>query len=149
MGIPTTFTQEIADKIYEQLIEGRSLREICSDPDMPPESTVRTWVSDDREGFAAQYARARDLNADAEFDGIVALSDESPQFTPDGRVDPGWVSWQKNRIDARKWTLARKSPKKYGDKISNEHSGPNGAPLAPPVINVTFVDPEDDDDGDS
>jgi len=32
---------------------------ICRDADMPPEASVRQWVRDDRDGFAAHYREAR------------------------------------------------------------------------------------------
>ena len=32
------------------------------------------------------------------------------------RTDSGWVTWQKNRIDARKWVASKLKPKKYGDR---------------------------------
>lgn len=35
----------------------------------------------------------------------------------------------KLRIDARKWMMARILPKKYGDKIQNEHSGSVGVQM--------------------
>jgi len=31
--------------------------------------------------------------------------------------------------DARKWHAAKTAPKKYGDRIQQEHVGPNGAAL--------------------
>ncbi|TIP12333.1 MAG: terminase small subunit protein, partial [Mesorhizobium sp.] len=35
MARPTSFTQEIADRICEQLADGKSLRSICLADDMP------------------------------------------------------------------------------------------------------------------
>jgi hypothetical protein len=36
----------------------------------------------------------------------------------DGRVDQGWVTWQKMRIDTRKWTASRILPKEYGEHVA-------------------------------
>jgi hypothetical protein len=65
-GRSTKYTEAIAEEICARLAEGESLRAICCSPRMPPESTVREWVDDDRggdenggPGFAARYARAR------------------------------------------------------------------------------------------
>jgi hypothetical protein len=33
-------------------------------------------------------------------------------------VDAGWVAWQRNRVDTRKWLLSKLQPKKYGDKTT-------------------------------
>jgi hypothetical protein len=32
-------------------------------------------------------------------------------------LDGAFLQWQKNRIDARKWTAMKLKPKKYGDKL--------------------------------
>jgi len=33
------------------------------------------------------------------------------------------------RIDARKWLAGKMAPKKYGDKQTHEHAGPDGGPI--------------------
>jgi len=98
--------------------------------------------------FAAKYARARDLQADAHADEITALSDEEPpQVVAEGgaaRVDAGWVTWQKNRIDARKWVASKLKPKKYGDAATLELTGGNGGPVEVSVVQRRIVDPSGD-----
>jgi hypothetical protein len=59
LGRPTRCTSEIAERILCELSCGRTLTEVCGDPGMPACSTVRQWVMDDRDGFAARYRRAR------------------------------------------------------------------------------------------
>ena len=56
-----------------RLASGESLLSICTEEQFPAESTVRGWVLDDREGFAAKYARAREMQADRHAEQIVAL----------------------------------------------------------------------------
>ena len=34
------------------------------------------------------------------------------------KLDNAFLQWQKNRIDARKWTAMKLKPKKYGDKLA-------------------------------
>ncbi len=43
-------------------------------------------------------------------------------------------------IEARKWYASKLAPKKYGDRISQEISGPDGAAI-PTRVEVVFVDP--------
>jgi hypothetical protein len=45
--------------VLQGLLNGRPLRDICLDDGMPAASTVRLWVSVDRDGFADRYRRAR------------------------------------------------------------------------------------------
>ena len=70
------------------------------------------------------YARAREDQADTNADEILAIADEKPpEFKDDkGRVylDQTFIQWQKNRIDARKWTASKLKPRKYGDRFAVE-----------------------------
>ena len=74
--------------------------------------------------FAEQYARAREEQADTNADEILEIADEyPPKFTDDkGRVylDQTYIQWQKQRIEARKWTAMKLKPKKYGDRVAVE-----------------------------
>ena len=51
------------------------------------------------------------------------IADEMPPMDANGRTDSGWVQWQRNRIDTRKWIAAKLKPKKYGDKVDVNHGG--------------------------
>jgi hypothetical protein len=115
------YTQERADAICARLAEGESLRAICRDVGIS-HSLVLKWARED-EAFCNQYTRAREDGAEADFDGLQDLADEQPEKTATGSVDAGWVAWQKNRIEVRKWSLAKKLPKKYGDKLDLNHGG--------------------------
>jgi transposase-like protein len=59
-GRPSLCTAEIADRILEQLSNGRRIGEICGDPGMPSAAAVRQWAIEDRAGFAARYRRAKE-----------------------------------------------------------------------------------------
>jgi hypothetical protein len=62
-GRPSLYTDEIADRILVELLDGRRLCEICADPGMPSAAAVKLWVMEDRNGFAARYRRIRDICA--------------------------------------------------------------------------------------
>lgn len=80
-------------------------------------NAVRSWIGSDAERDAA-YAQAREDRADAMAEDIVAIADDMPPLDQQGKVDSGWVSWQKGRVDARKWTAAKLKPNSYGDKTA-------------------------------
>lgn len=103
------FTQEIADAICDRLADGESLRSICRDETMPSTSTVCKWL-DRVEGFAEQYARARELQADALFDDCLAISDKAKGDFED-------VQERRLAIETRKW-MAGKLKGKYSDKLT-------------------------------
>ena len=125
-GRPTTFNQKTADLICMMLSEGMSLRQILKADKtgaLPAQSTIYEWLLR-YPLFAEQYARAREEQADTNADEILDIADEMPpEYTDkDGRtsLDQTYIAWQKNRIEARKWTAAKLRPKKYGDRMAVE-----------------------------
>ena len=102
------FTQELFDRICVRIAEGESLRAICEEPDMPARVNVIGWLEKD-EALRNQYARARELQADHEFDEIKVIAD---------LADAEDVQVARLRIDARKWRAGKLRPKVYGDKVA-------------------------------
>lgn len=134
-GRPTVHDPDVADQILDLVSEGKSLRHACRIvKDAPPESTVRRWVVDDRDGFAARFARARAL-------GLEALADETLEIADDGtgdewidsdgreRVNSDVIARSKLRVDTRKWLLSKLKPDVYGDSTKVEHQGKGGGPI--------------------
>ena len=111
------YSQEVADAICERLVNGESMRTICKDEDMPAVSTVFRWLTM-VPAFSEQYARARDEQADTLADEILAIADTAEDA-------------QKARlqVDVRKWYAGKLRPKKYGEKVTQEVSGPDGTPI--------------------
>lgn len=116
---------EIRDAILEGLADGRSLRAICREPDMPSIASVMRWLSDDA-AWQEQYARARLAGDDAMAEDIQDIADSTEHKPDDKRV----------MIDARKWLLGKRQPKKYGDKqlIGSDPENP-----LPTGFNVNLV----------
>ncbi len=126
-GRPSDFTQETADTICRRIAEGESLRRICADDGMPSKSIVFEWLMS-KHDFSDQYARARTQQAETYADDIVDIADNEPD-SQKARV----------RIDARKWHSSKLAPKKYGEKVTQEHSGPDGGPIKTEVTRVEMV----------
>lgn len=129
------FSQAIANAICARLAEGESLRAVCRDPGMPSMGAFLLWVSQ-RPELAEQYARARALCLDAMAEDIIDIAD-TPQIGQKSvskasglEITEGdMVEHRRLRIEARKWLMAKMAPKKYGDKITQEHTGPGGGPV--------------------
>lgn len=128
MGRPSDFTPEIANLICERLADGESLRTICRDDDMPDRGTVRRWLASDEE-FRRQYAHAREEQGDVYAERVVEEA-MTAEDAATGRL----------RMDALKWAASKLAPKKYGEKVQQEISGPEGGP----VMVVTGVPRADD-----
>ena len=112
MGRPTLFTDELALEICERIANGRSLRSVCLDKDMPHMATVMRWI-DDNSDFCEQYRRACEDRETTHFEEMLTIADEVLPETAE-------VARAKLRIDTRKWVLSRMNPKKYGDKQKDE-----------------------------
>lgn len=123
MGRPSEYSDEVADRICERLVEGHSLRKIALDDDMPSASTVFKWLSQQPK-FAEQYARAREAQADTLADEIVDIADDGSNdfMGEDEKYNGDAVARSKLRVEARKWVAAKLKPKKYGDRSVQEHS---------------------------
>lgn len=127
MGRPTMYTQQLANLICLRIAEGESLREIVKSEGMPERATIYEWLLR-RPDFADQYTRAREEQADTLADEIIAIADEQPEIIPvldkrtgeliEHKLDNAFLQWQKNRIDARKWTAMKLKPKKYGERVA-------------------------------
>lgn len=128
VGAPTTYNTHIADVLCIRIAEGESLNKILKEPGMPAQSAVYEWLLRHPE-FTEKYTRAREEQAETHADAIIDIADETPATNPvldsNGeviavRMDSGYVAWQKQRIEARKWTAMKLKPKKYGDRVAVE-----------------------------
>lgn len=120
----SAYTEEMAAEICARISNGRSLRSVCRDEDMPAQATVFKWLAA-QPSFVEQYARAREAQADAIFDEILDIADDSGLDTSIGadgqvRVDGEAIARARLRVDARKWMAGKMAPKKYGDKLNLE-----------------------------
>lgn len=81
---------------------------------------------------ALAYARAKSLGLERKADEAEFIADTEPERVETkfgSQVDPGWVAWQKLRVETRKWMLAKLAPKRWGDKVQQEVSGPDGGAI--------------------
>ena len=129
MARPSKYSQQLADAICDLLVDGKSLRTICSTAKMPSRSTVIRWLAVN-EAFRNQYARARELQADTLAEEILDIADKAvlgERLKKDGkgkvleRQTGDMVERSKLMIDARKWYAGKLQPKKYGERVALDH----------------------------
>lgn len=144
-GRPTLYSEKLALKICERIINGESLASICRNDAMPCASTVYKWL-DEKPEFLDKYAKAKEDQADT-------LADEMLDIADDGRND--WmarhdsegnsIGWQVNgehvqrsrlRLDTRKWIASKLKPKKYGENNKVELTGKNGGAIETKEISL-------------
>jgi hypothetical protein len=149
-GRPSDYNETIADMICERMVCGKddkpeSLRSICRDEGMPPLGTVMRWLAKYPE-FREQYASAREAQAEVQQEELLEISDNctddiltllgNEEEGSLGRINHSAIARAKLQIDTRKWVMSKMSPKKYGDRLSAELSGPNGGPIATANANI-------------
>jgi hypothetical protein len=139
IGRPLLYSKTIAQYICQRLAEGESLDSICAQAGMPRAATVRKWANEAREGFDAEYARARSIGYEKFADEVIAISD-APCMGADGYADNGLVQKQRLQVESRKWLLSKMLPKQYGDKVTQEITGEDGGALIT-RIELVAVDP--------
>jgi hypothetical protein len=137
-GRPDSFTQEKADRVC-QLISttSKSLRTICKMKGMPSVQVVLKWLREDRNGFQAQYARAKEEQADFMVEEMVEIADDGSNDLM--TIEKGDSSYEvenkevtnrsKLRVETRKWIASKLKAKKYGEKLDMELTGKDGGPI--------------------
>ena len=149
---PVKYHADVAALICSLLAQGQSLRKICGIENMPHLSTVMDWLAKGTgtnktapfDSFAEQYAIAREAQAEVYADEIIDIADDVTQdelFTDEGKrvANNEFIQRSRLRVDARKWVAAKLLPKKYGEKIHQEHTGADGKDLPAAQTNVVLA----------
>ena len=146
-GRPSTYTQELADLICEELALGKSMRSVCTEESMPAMSTVFKWLREIKE-FSEQYEKAKQEATDAMAEDLLHIADtpvlgEIKTTKPDGTVEikqDEMLGHRRLQIDTRKWLMAKMKPKKYGEKLDVTT---DGKALPTPIMGGSSVRKDD------
>jgi hypothetical protein len=131
IGRPSNYNDDLAFEICAKVASGETLSAVCASPEMPSRQTVYRWL-EQHPAFRVSYRRAREMQAEAWSDEIVAIADDTTldtitKVTPQGReyeaVDHENIQRSKLRVHTRQWLMARLHPQAYGDRVEHEHSG--------------------------
>ena len=95
---------KLASEFLARIEDGRGLRDVCAEPDMPVHSSVTRWLKE-RPDFAAAYRLAREAQADRLFDLAWRIALDAT---------PGDVTTARLKIQTLKWRVARLAPQVYG-----------------------------------
>ena len=105
-GRPSSYTIDLAELICHRLGNAESLRAICRSPGMPSLGAVLGWARS-RPDFRRQYDLARELGRHMILDEVLELADGLWR-----RNSPDALQDVRREIDAKKWQLARMTPKR-------------------------------------
>lgn len=150
--------------VLADIADGESLRAAAVKAGTKP-STFLLWVDNDPL-LAEQYARAKASGMECRADEILEIADETTVVAMhEGKevtlaMDSVAIQRNRLRVDSRKWLLSKLAPKRYGEKIVQEHTGPGGGPIQTRELSLadraariaallaTAAPPKLDDDGD-
>ena len=134
-------THEMALEIIARVSEGELASKVCKEYGVNW-GWFYQFVRKD-ELLTSMYRNAREQQYRKLGDELLELADEMPLTDPQtGKLDAAAVSWQKNRLDARKWLLSKVLPKEYGEKLEVDNKGEVGLT----VKVVKFADKDDDNE---
>lgn len=108
-GRPSLYSEELAERICELLINGETMVQICERAEMPHRVTVIRWM--ERPEFATRIAHARDAQADYMDDLILRTAMASTSET---------AAADRVKIAAFQWRASKLAQKRYGDKLVHE-----------------------------
>jgi hypothetical protein len=128
-GRPTIYSEEIAKQVCTETAQGKSLRSICKNNDLPHRHTIMYWLQDeDKVDFFDRYTRAKLIRAECMADDLLDIADDAANdyMEREEEEDNKSVSYSFNgehfarsrlRVDTRKWYLGKVLPKVYGDAL--------------------------------
>jgi hypothetical protein len=137
------FDQQDAETIYHCLAEGKSLLSICEAIGIPY-STARQWELDNPE-HAANSARARELGCHFLAEECLQIADNTLEgiettVKADGGIEErrgDMLAHRKLQIDTRMRLIGKWAPKLYGEKVTQEHTGPGGGAIKSETVTMT------------
>lgn len=110
-GRPTDYTPELAERICNELTDGKSLRKVCSQEGFPVKTTVLRWLRIYPE-FKSQYDIAVLERSRWMVDNMLDLIDEEED-----------VQKARLKVDVIKWQASKENRALYGDKIEQNING--------------------------
>ena len=122
-----------SEQVAEWIADGRSYREIARTAEVGL-GRLCMWIEADPERSRA-CARARETSAQA-------FEDQAQEYIHDAE-DQFELSKAKELAIHLRWRAKVNNPRRYGDKVQNEHTGPNGGPVQIEEVRRTVVDPRD------
>lgn len=151
VGAPFQYDRkEILLRIKTEMAKGtRNLHDICEDEGMPCVESIYLWIAEETkeaEELFNIFSKAQELWCWAQKDIIIKICDDDSRDIledvrhiekEDGSIqelitrksDNTAVNRDKLRVETRKWAMNKLAAKHFGDKVTNEHTGPEGGAI--------------------
>jgi hypothetical protein len=146
--MPTSinWTEELENSVLDDIEAGLSLRASAFKYSISASAIIRHIQAS--ETFAKQYARAKEIQLETMAEEMLDIADDTSSDTRtimrgEKEIEvqnAEWINRCRLQVDTRKWLLSKLVPKKYGDRVEQFISGPDGGPIQA-AITVEFVKP--------
>lgn len=123
------------DEVCDCVGEGKSLTLIAHNADVSIGSLL-TWIEADPE----RSARVKECRS-----AMARYWDEKSEQCIEDASDEFELKRAKELSHHYRWRASKIAPREYGDKVTQEHTGPGGAALMPTVIQLVAPGQKDDD----
>jgi hypothetical protein len=129
-------------EVCSRVADGETIRQISRDEHMPHAATLYRALGKPS-NFCDQYAIAKEAQLTRWEDELIEIADDGSNDWIKREGEAGRIEVLANgehmqrsrlRVDTRKWVMSKRAPKKYGDRVTNEHTGKDGEPLIPPPL---------------
>ncbi len=136
-GRPSAYTEELADKICNLIVQGMSCNKISQLDDMPAKSVIYFWLSQ-HQSFLDKYTRALEIRSLTFLDEMADIADdgENDYYDKAGKsgetirvFDSEHVQRSRLRVDTRIKLLEKLQPRKYGAKVDLNHGVQEDNPI--------------------
>ena len=136
IGRPSKYSEALADRIVDAMIDGSDLVAICQRSGFPDRRTVYRWASE-RPEFASRLEQAREALGDLAAHEIGQIAANCTAET---------AAADRVKLAALQWRASRLAPRKYSERRVNEVVGAGGGPVAiapkRPTLDVMALTPE-------
>ena len=143
MGVHSTFTPDMGNKICKLIEDGFTFRKIEAMEGMPANTTILRWLSEGdtdiasnkpdtpKANFRRQYARSKSIQCHVIAEETLDISDDNSLdkvVDKEGNLvsNPANVQRDRLRVDTRKWHVSKLMPKIYGERVLNDHTSSDG-----------------------
>lgn len=136
-GRPSAYTEELADKICNLIVQGMSCNKISQLDDMPAKSVIYFWLSQ-HQSFLDKYTRALEIRSLTYLDEVSDIADDGSNdfYEKKGKngetfmaFDSEHVQRSRLRIETRLKMLEKLQPRKYGAKVDLNHGVQEDNPI--------------------
>src|SRR2546423_2798011 len=131
---PNGYSDKLAERVLAAVTDGATLSAAAASCGVPRQ-TVRTWLGTHPD-FAASFEAAKAVRIEVLAEQIEARANEAQQIAGDAAKNGGnpnaAVAALRVELESKRWLLSKLAPRQYGDKLTQEISGPGGRDLIPP-----------------